>query len=388
MPKKKATAKRAKKAPASPLLFADTQKSADQLYVGGFTVPDAFISFKKGRNWYAVLNQLEYARALKESRFDEVLQLELWLEMAREKFQRAKVGYAELVATLAEEFEIESFKVPGDFPSSLAFRLVEMGVKLDVCEGTLFPSREKKSEEEIAMIREGNRCSATGIRAAEKAIRQSVIKKGKLYLGGKVLSSERLRGIIEVACLEAGSLSMDTIAAGGDQACDPHCSGNGPLRANELIIVDVFPRVSKTGYHGDMTRTFLKGKANEAQKGIVDAVFKAQQDAIQKVKTGVNGKDVHGSVVETFSRLGYETRRSENGAEGFIHGTGHGLGLEVHEAPRVSIVSNKLKRNAVVTVEPGLYYPGVGGCRIEDVVAVRDEGPEMLSKYHYRWQLK
>lgn len=388
MPKKKATTKRPSKASASPLLFADTHKSADQLYIGGFSVPDAFVSFKKGRKWYAVLNQLEFARALKESRFDEILPLELWLERAREKFQQGKVGYGELVATLADQFAISAFKVPGDFPSSLAFKLVELGVKIDVCEGSLFPSREVKTEEELAMIREGNRCSAIGIRAAEKAIRRSVVKAGKLMLGGKALSSERLRSIIEIACLEAGSLSMETIAAGGDQACDPHCSGHGPLRANELIIVDVFPRVSKTGYHGDMTRTFLKGKASEAQKGIVAAVFEAQQGAIKKVKTGVSGNEVHGFVLETFARLGYETRRGAHGAEGFIHGTGHGLGLEVHEAPRVSILPNKLKRNAVVTVEPGLYYPGVGGCRIEDVVAVRDHGPELLSSCHYRWQIK
>lgn len=327
MPKKKTAAKSAKKTPASPLLFADTRTSADQLYVGGFSVPDAFISFKKGRKWYAVLNQLEYARAFKESRFDEILQLELWLEVTREKFKRAKVGYGELVATLAAEFEIPAFKVPGDFPSSLAFKLVELGVKIDVSEGSLFPSREIKSEAELEMIREGNRCSAVGIRAAERAIRKSVVKSGKLVLEGKALTSERLRSIIEIACLEAGSVSMDTIAAGGDQACDPHCAGQGPLRANELIIVDVFPRVSKTGYHGDMTRTFLKGKANDAQKGIVDAVFKAQQDAIQKVKSGVNGKAVHGTVLEVFAKLGYETRRGEHGAEGFIHGTGHGLSL-------------------------------------------------------------
>ncbi len=388
MPKKKIATKRAKKTSVSPLLFADTHKSADQLYIGGFNVPDAFLSFKKGRKWYAALNQLEYSRALKESRFDEVLPLEMWLELTRERFQGQKVGYAEVIAVIAEEFEIDGFKVPGDFPSSLAFKLVELGVKIDVCEGSLFPSREVKSEEELAMLREGNRCSAIGIRAAEQAIRRSVIKGGKLNLDGKTLTSERLRSIIEIACLEAGSLSMDTIAAGGDQACDPHCAGHGPLRANELIIVDVFPRVSKTGYHGDMTRTFLKGKASEAQKGIVAAVFEAQQGAMQKVKTGVKGNAVHGFVLDTFARLGYETRRGEKGAEGFIHGTGHGLGLEVHEAPRVSVLPNKLKRNAVVTVEPGLYYPGVGGCRIEDVVAVRDEGPELLSKFHYRWQIK
>jgi len=388
MPKTKATAKRASKSPASPLLFADTSKSADQLYIGGFGVPDAFISFKKGRKWYAVLNQLEYARGLKESKFDQILALEEWLELSREKFERVKVGYAEVIATLASAFGIEKFKVPAHFPSSLAFKLIGLGLQLDVCDGSLFPGREVKSEQELEHIREGNRCSATGIKAAEKAIRRSVVKKGKLYLDGKALTSERLRCIIEIACLEAGSVSADTIAAGGNQACDPHCVGSGPLRANELIIVDVFPRVSKTGYHGDMTRTFLKGKASDAQKALVDAVFQAQQKAIKAIKTGVNGRDVHGGVLKTFAELGYETTRDENGARGFFHGTGHGLGLEVHEAPRVSIVSNKLKRNAVVTVEPGLYYPGLGGCRIEDVVAVRDEGAELLSNLHYRWQIK
>lgn len=388
MPKKKATLKRATKVPASPLIFADTRKSADQLYVGGFGVPDAFISFKKGRKWYAVLNQLEYARGLKESKFDQILPLEEWLEKSRETFERAKVGYPEVIATLASKFGIERFKVPADFPSSLAFDLIDLGLKLDVCEGSIFPSREVKTEEELGHIREGNRCSAVGIRAAEKAIRRSVIKKGKLYLDGKALTSERLRCLIEIACLEAGSVSADTIAAGGDQACDPHCVGSGPLRANELIIVDVFPRVSKTGYHGDMTRTFLKGKASEAQKELVASVFAAQQKAIKAIKTGVNGKDVHGKVLATFAELGYQTSRDENGAKGFFHGTGHGLGLEVHEAPRVSISSNKLKRNAVVTVEPGLYYPGLGGCRIEDVVAVRDDGAELLSNMHYRWQIK
>lgn len=387
MPKKKASTKK-KSVPASLLIVADTQKSADQRYIGGFTVPDAFISFKVGRKWYALLNQLEFARGLKESRFDEVLPLEEWLEKARERFERSRVGGAEVIATVAKTFEIETFRVPGDFPSSLAFKLIELGVKLDVAEGSLFPQREVKTPEELKLIREGNRCSAAGIRAAEKAIRGSKIQKGKLYLDGKPLTSQRLRGLIEIACLEAGSISADTIAAGGDQACDPHCGGFGPLRANELIIVDVFPRVSKSGYHGDMTRTFLKGTPSDAQKAIVESVFLAQQGAIKRVKTGVNGKSIHEFVMNTFVENGFETKRDESGAKGFIHGTGHGLGLEVHESPRVSSVSCKLKRNTVVTIEPGLYYPGIGGCRIEDVVAVTDDGPEMLSSFHYRWRIK
>lgn len=389
MPKKTAKKKsNSKPSPAVPLLFADTEKSADQLYVGGFSVPDAFISFKHGGKWHAVLGQLEFARALKESRFDRVLPLEDYIALARQKGVKGKFGYTDVILAIASEFGISSFKVASDFPSGIAFKLVASGLQVDVLEGSLFPERERKTEAEIAHIREGNRCSAIGIRAAERALKKSEIKRGKLYLDGKILSSERLQRIIEVACLEAGAVSSHTIAAGGDQACDPHCVGEGPLRANELIIVDVFPRVTKTGYFGDMTRTFLKGKASDAQKALVATVFKAQQEAIQKVKAGVNGKSIHDGVIETFETLGYETSRTDGVAVGFIHGTGHGLGLEIHEAPRVSTVSQKLKRNSVVTIEPGLYYPGLGGCRIEDVVVARDSGPEVISSCHYRWELR
>ncbi|NEQ68777.1 MAG: aminopeptidase P family protein [Symploca sp. SIO2D2] len=370
------------------LLCADTHKSADQLYFGGFSVPDAFISFKKGRKSYAVLSQLEYARASKESRFDVLLPLEECMGEADAKFGGSKVGYAEIIATLAEEFEIPGFRIPSDFSAGLAFKLQEYGVDLEVAEGSLFPQRETKTEEELKFIKEGNKCSVAGIRAAEDCLKKAVIKKGQLILDGKPLTSERLREAIEIACLQVGSISMDTIAAGGDQACDPHCAGSGPLKANELIIVDVFPRVSKTGYHGDMTRTFLKGTPSEAQKALVAAVRYAQKEALKEVKTGVDGKKVHGRVCEVFDQAGYETKRDENGAVGFFHGTGHGLGLEVHEMPRVSTVSNKLKENAVVTIEPGLYYPGTGGCRIEDVVAVKKEGYQKLSSYHYRWVIK
>ena len=210
-----------------------------------------------------------------------------------------------------------------------------------------------------------------------------------LHLGGKVLTSERLKFAIEVACLEAGALSLNTIAAGGDQACDPHCRGTGPLRANELIIVDVFPRVQKTGYHGDMTRTFLRGRATEAQQALVAAVRIAQAKAILDVRAGVNGRDVHRGVVAEFEERGFHTTRGATGSVGFFHGTGHGLGLAVHESPILSgAVDSILRRGAVVTVEPGLYYPGLGACRIEDVVQVCAGAPKLLSEYHYEWELR
>lgn len=388
MPKTKKLASQTDNAKPAMLLFADTAKSADQLYLSGFKVPDPFIAMQRGRKWCAALNQLEFSRGLKESRFDEVLPLEELLEAAKAKYRKPKVGYAEAIATLAAQSGVSGFLVPNDFPAGLAFKLIALGLSVEAVEGSLFPAREVKTEEEIGYIREGNRCSAIGIAAAERALRRSLAQGKKLYLDRKVLTSERLRGIIEVACLEAGAVSMDTIAAGGDQACDPHCAGEGPLRPGELIIVDVFPRVTATGYYGDMTRTFLKGKASEEQKALVAAVFKAQQEAIAKVKAGVNGKKIHEGVVATFSELGYETKRDAKGASGFIHGTGHGLGLEIHEAPRVSTVDSKLKRNTVVTVEPGLYYPGLGGCRIEDVVVARADGPEVISEAPYLWEIR
>lgn len=374
-----------RKSPLPILIYADTRTSADQLYLAKFGVPDAFLSIKKGSKAIAVLNQLEYSRGLKESAFDTILSLEEWIGKARSIFKRENVGVTEVVCALAKTYRIHGFRVPADFPAWLAFELQGHGIEIEASKTSIFPSREQKTEEELEFIREGNRCSAAGIRAAEMALRKSQIKKGFLYLEGKRLTSERLREVIEIACLTSGSIPMDTIAAGGDQACDPHCAGSGPLRANELIIVDVFPRVAKTGYFGDMTRTFLKGNPSDAQRSLVAAVHGAQRQAIKQVKTGVNGKTIHKAVQTYFEDRNFPTTRDEKGAQGFFHGTGHGFGLEVHEAPRVSILSNRLKRNSVITIEPGLYYPGLGGCRIEDVVAVKDDGVRMLSRYHYNW---
>jgi len=193
---------------------------------------------------------------------------------------------------------------------------------------------------------------------------------------------------IETACLEAGAVSLSTIAAGGDQACDPHDRGSGPLRANELIVVDVFPRVTASGFFGDMTRTFLRGRASEAQRALVAAVRAAQLAALKVIRAGIPASTVHAAVTDTFDRLGYETRHSAKGSVGFFHGTGHGLGLDIHEPPRMNATTQlPLKRGTVVSVEPGLYYPGLGGCRIEDIVQVAAEGPVMLSKSPYAWEL-
>jgi len=370
------------------LLYADSERSADMLYLGRIQVPDAFVAFVARGKKYAVLGALELGRARKESAFDKVLQLETYLQRARKRWPDRKPGPAEVVALVAAEFRVKNFYIPDDFPAGLATRISQLGVGLTIVTDAIFPEREVKTPREIAAIREGNRCSAAGLAAAERLLRASKIKGRQLLHDGKPLTSECLRRAIEVACLEAGSLSHGTIAAGGDQACDPHCVGHGPLRANELIVVDVFPRVQTTGYHGDMTRTFLRGRASDAQRALVEAVRAAQFGAMQSIRAGVNGRDIHHGVIAEFEQRGYATKHTAKGSVGFFHGTGHGLGLAVHELPRMSTVDHTLLKDSVVTVEPGLYYPGLGGCRIEDVVQVTARGVKQLSDFHYDWELR
>lgn len=371
-----------------PLLYADTSRSSDALYFGRVDVPDPFVAFGVGRKKYAVVGALEFGRVKKTSDFDVVLPLERYQQRAREVWPERSPGAAEVICLLAREYKQKRFTIPSDFPSGVYAKLVELGLVLEVASGMLFPEREFKTPAEAAAIREGNRCSALGFAAAEKILRASKISGRKLLHRGLVVTSEYLKFAIEVACLEAGAVSANTIVAGGDQACDPHERGSGPLRPHELIIIDIFPRVTRTGFHGDMTRTFLRGRANDAQRAIVSTVRQAQLAALALIRHGVNGRDVHRQVVATFANAGFETKHTAHGSTGFFHGTGHGLGLDVHELPRLSgSIDSILKKDAVVTVEPGLYYPGIGACRIEDVVQVTAGKPKLLSNYHYTWEL-
>jgi Xaa-Pro aminopeptidase len=370
------------------LLYADSAHNADMRYFSGLLVPDAFLAFRLGGRKVGVFNALEFGRARKEAALDEVLPLEPLRDQARERWPDAIPGPAEFAVLVAERFGAGRLTVPEDFPAAVLERARLRGLTLDVASGSILPEREIKSAAEARAVRDGNRIAAAGIGAAETLLRRCRIRAGKLVHRGEVLTSEALKFVIEVACLEAGGVSLHTIAAGGDQACDPHHRGTGPLRANELIIVDVFPQANRSGYHGDMTRTFLRGRASDAQRKLVAAVRDAQRGALGRIRDGANGRDVHQSCVDLFTARGFETKATPKGSVGFFHGTGHGLGLAVHELPRMSgLIDYTLRRGAVVTVEPGLYYPGLGGCRIEDVVQVTDGRPKMLSSYGYEWEL-
>jgi len=382
------------------LLYADTTTNADQLYFSRVDVHDPFIAFGVGGKRYTVQSALEFGRVKKARTFHEVLSLEDWSARAKKTFAaRTKStasgkpsafapGPAEIIATLAKAKRIRRFRVASDFPAALFVKLGELGLEIEIADGPLFPEREIKTPREAAAIREGNRLSSVGFSVVEDILRRAKIRGHELIFENRPLTSERLHFAIQAAILAEGGRADDTIAAGGDQACDPHERGHGPLRPHELIIVDIFPRVVKTGYFGDMTRTYLKGRASEAQRRLVATVNAAQRAGIAAVREGVDGAHVHGQVLETFAAAGYETQRGPRGSVGFFHGTGHGVGLAVHEAPRVNSQSYTLKKGSVITVEPGLYYPGLGGCRIEDVVQVGARGAKRLSSHPYDWEIR
>lgn len=362
------------------------------LYFSRFSAFDPYLAFSRGKKKIGVSHSMEFGRMTEESDFDEILLLSDVQKGASERFKLPKGKQpddTQLVVHLAKSHGIREFKVSPRFPAGLAFELKDAGLKISPdMNGGLFPQRQIKTAEEVDALRKGNAASAAGFRAVSKALAESKIRRGQLIHEGRVLTSERLRELISLAALEKEAIALHTIAAGGDQACDCHNSGSGPIRANELIVVDIFPRRPEDGYWGDMTRTFLKGKASDAQRRMVRTVRKAHGMAIDMIKPGVGGGTVHEAVEAFFAKEGYEAIKNVPAPEGFFHGLGHGIGLEVHEAPFMRTGAKwKFKKGMTVTVEPGLYYRGLGGVRIEDMIHLIPGGNELISRAPYKWEI-
>jgi Xaa-Pro aminopeptidase len=252
--------------------------------------------------------------------------------------------------------------------------------------GLFWPEREAKTEDELRQMRRASAITEKGMARAMEVLRASKIGPDKkLKWSGKTLTSEILRAEIDTAILRAGGLPANTIVAGGDQACDPHERGYGPLSANSLIILDIFPRDAASGYYGDLTRTVVRGRASEEQRQLWETVRAGQALALKKMRPGVDGLKLHNEIKKFFHARGYPTEVRNGRQVGFFHGTGHGLGLEIHEYPRFQ--KTVFKKGQVLTVEPGLYYPGLGGVRLEDVVALTTTGIRLLSRFEKRLEI-
>jgi Xaa-Pro aminopeptidase len=364
--------------PIPSLIVADSERSADMLYATRFFAPDAFFFLEAGGWRYAVLSDLEIDRGRRDAQVDEVIAFSDIKSRVKPK-GRAEPGAEQVLIQFLREKKVPRARVPYDFPAGLAAALGAAGIRVQPVSGHFWPGRERKNAAEVAAIGKALRITEAGLARAMEVLRASRIRGRDLLWGKAKLTSAVLRAEIDSAILRAGGVPANTIVAGGTQACDPHERGTGPLRPHELIILDIFPRDAKSGYFGDMTRTVVRGRAGEARRRLWETVQTGQRMAFKGMKPGASGLAVHDGVKEFFTREGYPTEQRDGRWVGFFHGTGHGLGLEIHEEPRFA--RTKFQPGQVLTVEPGLYWPGVGGCRLEDVALITEGGVRKLSRF-------
>jgi Xaa-Pro aminopeptidase len=356
------------------LIVADTEHDANMLYAVGIFVPDPFIFFEVAGKKHVVMSDLEIDRANAKATVDRVLSLSRY----QKKYRVRKLE--EVLPAVLRDHRVRAVEVPANFPVGLAKRL--RGIRVRVKPDPFFPAREIKSPSEVRKLEAALRLAEAGMSAGIRLIKRSRVgRDGWLYAGRQKLRSEDVRGAINAAIARLGGAASATIVAGGNQACDPHEAGHGPLRAHRPVILDIFPRDTKTGYWGDITRTVVRGRASERVKEMYATVGQAQGIAFERLRAGVNGREIHEAIVALFKQRGFVTGRKNGRMQGFFHGTGHGLGLEIHEQPRISAWDATLKAGNVMTVEPGLYYPGMGGVRLEDVVVIGPRGARILTTF-------
>lgn len=368
------------------LIIAASESDSNLYYATRFIAPDPFIFLEVHGQRLLVMSDLELDRARGQATVDRVLS---YSELER----RAKaqgVDSPEPVDVLhlvLQDHGVKQLLVPANFPFGHAIRLQALGYQLETKKEPFYERRAIKTPEEVRWIEATQRATEAAVAAAHDALRKAEIRNATLWLDGEPLTSERIKKLINVTLMERDCVAQHTIVAGGDQACDPHDEGSGPLPAHRSIIFDVFPRSAVTRYFADMSRTVVRGTASPELKRLYQTVKDAQEAAIAQIRAGADGSKIHRGICERFEAAGYTTGLVNGRMQGFFHGTGHGVGLDVHEHPRISRNGSILQEGEVVTVEPGLYYPGLGAVRIEDMVLVTRDGCRNLTDFPKTFEL-
>jgi Xaa-Pro aminopeptidase len=373
-----------------PLLFyADGYRFPDVYHTTKFLAPDPIIALEDVEDLVIVSSSLEEGRARKESRATTIVNMN---EYGAQDLSARGISGTEFWATIMKRFlderGLKRVAVAPYFPLAEADRLRDMGIELVVA-SDMRERRRVKRPDEIEAIEAAQRATEDAWREGVDAIRRAKARADRtLELDGAVFTAERLRAIVESALLERGYASDGAICAPGPQAADPHQIGTGPLHAGEPIVMDIFPQHKQTRYWADMTRTVSKGEPSAEIRKIYDVVKRAQDAGIKALRPGVTGREVHELVEDIIWQAGYDTLRpgqkkdpSDPTPRGFIHSTGHGVGLEIHEAPAIARSgTTPLLAGDVVTIEPGVYDPVIGGVRLEDMLVITESGARNLTQ--------
>ncbi len=368
------------------LFIASSEQDSNLYYATKFIAPDPFIYLEIKGERILIMSDLEMDRAKSQSSVDRVLSYSEVEHKAKGKGIKHPTT-VDIVHVVLKESNIRQLLVPANFPFIHATRLQERGYSLKAKPDPFYTQRLIKTSEEVRHIEEAQRATEEAVTAAFAALRRATIKQGGLWLDGEVLTSERIKTLINLKLMERDCIAQHTIVAGGEQACDPHNEGSGPLPAGSSIIFDVFPRSAISRYFSDMSRTVVRGTASSELKRLYQTVKDAQEEAIGKIKDGADGMKIHQQICTRFEKAGYKTGVVNGRMQGYFHGTGHGVGLDIHEAPRISRTGSVLQEGHVVTVEPGLYYPGLGAVRIEDMVLVTKDGCRNLTDFPKAFEL-
>lgn len=365
-----------KKLTTAYVMLGTSSNCPDIRYATGFVAPDDVIVISLPRKTVLVVSPMEYGRALKQAS-GCVVETPQTLKLPKDCSR--STGQWALGALM--KYGVDEIQVDARFPLGPALEIEKNGIPVKIADNCrLKKSRIVKRPDEIACIAHAQKAARAAMKAVGLAIAQAQVRKdGVLLWQARVLTSELAREIARKEVLRFDCIDEDTIIAGGVQGTDPHECGSGPLRTGEWIVCDIFPRSLRTGYWGDMTRTFMNGNPSPEHKRMYAAVRKAQKTALSMIRPGASGRAVHEAVCRCFAEADFNTfTGTDDKPRGFFHGTGHGVGLEIHEEPRLSTGGGILRRNMVVTVEPGLYYPELGGVRIEDLVVVGEKGAIVL----------
>jgi Xaa-Pro aminopeptidase len=366
-----------------PIVMAGiSEHDANLYYVTQFLAPDPFAYASVNGKEYIIVSSMERGRAERQSRVGHVISLEDYDYSRRLKAtDDPDAAYADTLAAILKDIRIKSFRTPETFPLGTADRLRAKGFDVEAARLPIEGQRLIKTPEEIGLVREAQRVNEKAQALAIGLIRKAKVRKGVLYLNDKPLTSEGIQHEFDLVYARHGYDTTETIVAAGPEAADPHFTGKGPLPADQLIVIDSFPHGKKSRYWADMTRTVLKGRPTKEMKEMYNLVLEAQEKALKAVKPGVPCKTIDDIVCDVFEKHGFGTTRTK-AKTGYIHSVGHGVGLDIHEGPRLRQTSTAtLQPGMVVTVEPGLYLPETGAVRLEDIVVVTKKGCENLTKF-------
>ena len=301
-------------------------------------------------------------------------------ERSKEK-KDSNLAYAGVLKDMLTEKNVKTVAVSYNFPAYYYSMLQKEGLDVVLIKSPFTRSRAVKTDDEIEKIAASQNAAEKAMDAAIQMIKNARPEdagSGKLVYEGEVLTGERVLAEISRVLLECGCADDETIVSCGSDSADPHGKTRGALYTDHPIVIDIFPQNKQTRYFGDMTRTVIRGKASDELSRMYEAVKGAQAAGVTAARPGASCADVHNTVCDYLEAAGYDTYRSGS-TVGFVHTTGHGVGLDIHEMPSVSDNSYVLEPGNVITIEPGLYYPGIGGIRIEDTIVITKDGRRNLN---------